>query len=70
MSKKLEDYDIVEILNGYDSETDGLANDDEIGNELDAQAKNDNIILICMKSNTYSYQFVPIDTFPIEELQH
>ncbi|XP_060836365.1 uncharacterized protein LOC132919030 [Rhopalosiphum padi] len=38
---KLKDYDIVEMLNGYDSEMDGLDSDDENGNELDVQAEND-----------------------------
>jgi len=49
MSKKLKDYDIVEMLNGYDSEMDGLDSDDENGNELDAQAEIGNIILIIKK---------------------
>lgn len=44
MSKKLQDFDIVEMLNGYDSEMDGLDSDDENGNELDVQTNNGIII--------------------------
>lgn len=46
MNKKLNDYDIVEMLNGYDSELDALDSDDESGNELDDQVLNGNTIVI------------------------
>lgn len=46
MSKKLEEYDIVELLNGYETEMDGMDSDDEKGNELDAQTNIGNIIII------------------------
>ncbi|KAL4122321.1 hypothetical protein QTP88_014675 [Uroleucon formosanum] len=39
MNKILNDFDIVEMLNGYDSELDALDSDDENGNELDARVE-------------------------------
>ncbi|XP_025202122.1 uncharacterized protein LOC112599428 [Melanaphis sacchari] len=41
MNKILNDFDIVEMLNGYDSELDALDSDDENGNKLDAQVEKD-----------------------------
>ncbi|KAF0727150.1 piggyBac transposable element-derived protein 3-like [Aphis craccivora] len=41
MNKKLKNYHIVEMLNGYDSELDALDSDDISGNELEGQAEND-----------------------------
>ncbi|KAL4111887.1 hypothetical protein QTP88_015763 [Uroleucon formosanum] len=41
MNKILNDFDIVEMLNGYDSELDALDSDDENGNELDARVEKD-----------------------------
>jgi len=52
MSKILKYYDIVEMLNGYDSELDALDSDNENGNELDAQVENSNIIVISEKLKT------------------
>jgi len=54
MNKKLKDYDIVEMLNGYDSELDALDSDDESGNELDGQVENGNKILISEQLNTFN----------------
>lgn len=45
-SKKLEDFDIVEILNGYESEMDDLVSDDDVENELESQAENGIKILL------------------------
>lgn len=54
MSKKLKDYDIVEMLNGYDSELDALDSDDENGNELDAQVENGDLIVISEKLKNFN----------------
>lgn len=53
MNKILNDFDIVEMLNGYDSELDALDSDDENGNELDARVEKGNKIVISEKLNTF-----------------
>lgn len=56
---------MIEILKGYDSGME-YNDDNENGNKLDAQTKNNNIVLICLKPKTYNYQFVSIDTFQVK----
>jgi len=54
MNKKLKNYHIVEMLNGYDSELDALDSDDISGNELEGQAENGNTIVISEQLNTFN----------------
>lgn len=58
MSKILKDYDIVEMLNGYESDLDALDSDDENGNELDSPVENVNLIVISEKLKTFNNLFV------------
>lgn len=48
-----------------------MDSDDDIGNEINAQANNGNIIVLCyIKSKTCINLCIPIDNFQIEKLEH